>query len=157
MPAEVTLDAIAQTTGTPLVFNSYTAPPGTRAIGLAVASRFGSLEYFMSIFGRPQREQTCACERSNQPSLAQALFLINDNEIHTRIANPRGRLARLLKEISDDRELIEELYLTCLTRVPSASEVEKVMAYLEQSASREEAMQDVMWSLLNVREFVFVK
>jgi hypothetical protein len=157
MPAEVALDAIAQTTGTLLVFNSYAAPPGTPAIGLAVASRFGRLEYFMSTFGRPQREQTCACERSNQPSLAQALFMINDDEVLTRIAHPQGRLARLLEEIPDDRALIEELYLTCLARSPTIEEMANVMEHARRSTSREEAMQDVMWSLLNVREFIFVK
>jgi hypothetical protein len=157
MPAEVTLDAIAQVTGTRLVFNSYAAPPGTRAIALAVPSRYGRSEYFMSIFGRPQREQTCACERSNQPSLAQALFLINDDEIHTRIADPKGRLAILLDESTDDRQLVDELYLTCLARRPRPDELQKINRHIAQSSSRQEAMQDVMWSLLNVREFVFVK
>jgi hypothetical protein len=157
MPAEVVLDAIAQTTGTPLVFNSYTARPGTKAIGLAASSRFGRMEYFTNIFGRPPREQTCACERSNQPSLAQALFLINDDEIHTRIAAPKGRLTRLLEEIPDDGRLIEDLYLTCLSRRPRPEELETVLRYVRQADSREEAMQDVLWSLLNVREFLFIR
>ncbi len=157
MPAEVALDAIVQATGTKLVFNNYAAPPGTRAIGLAASVRFGKSEYFLRTFGRPERQQTCACERSNEPSLAQALYLINDADIHGRIADPKGRLADLQGKISDDRQLIDELYLSCLTRHPQPEETRQIMTYLQKASSRQDAMQDVLWSLLNVREFVFVR
>ncbi|MEQ8786692.1 MAG: DUF1549 and DUF1553 domain-containing protein [Pirellulaceae bacterium] len=157
MPAEAALDALARVTDTKLDFTSYTTPPGTRAIDIANASRFGDSEYFMDIFGRPAREQTCACERSSEASLAQALFLINDDDIHTRIADPQGRVARLLKHTPDDRELIDELYLTCLSRFPTDQERKTVLDFVAQSESRAAAMQDVLWSLINVREFVFVK
>jgi hypothetical protein len=70
MPAEVALDAIAQTTGTKLVFNNYAAPPDTRAIGMALSFRAGRPEYFMETFGRPPRREICSCERSGI-SLAQ--------------------------------------------------------------------------------------
>jgi hypothetical protein len=157
MQAEVALDAVAQVTGTKLRFNNYIAPPDTRAIGLANALRVGQGEYFMDIFGRPKREQTCACERSNEASLAQALFMINDADIHQRIADSTGRLATLLGRITDDRELIDEMYLTSLSRHPSADEMNSLLEYIGQADSRDEAMQDAMWSLMNVREFLFVK
>ena len=157
LPAEVALDAVAQVTGTKLHFNGYAAPAGTRAIGLANAVRVGEGEYFMDIFGRPKRQQTCTCERSNQPSLAQALFMINDADVHGRVVDPDGRLAGLLKRIPDDRKLIEELYLTCLSRYPRGDEVNTLLAYLEQADTREEAFQDALWSLMNVREFLFVR
>ncbi len=157
MPAEVALDALAQVTGTKLVWNSYAAPPETRAIGLAASVRFGKSEYFMQIFGRPKRQQTCACERSNEASLAQALFLLNDADVHARIGSGKGRLAKLLKTISGNRKLIEELYLTCLSRYPSPQETNQIIAHIGQSNSRREAMEDVLWSLINVREFIFVR
>lgn len=157
MPAEVALDAIVQVTGTELKWNRYAAQPGTRAIGLATASRYGDVEYFLDIFGRPEREQTCACERSTDAALAQALYLINDNDIHSRIADPDGRLPRLLKEVSGDRALIEELYLTALCRYPTEQETQTLLDYVREAPSREAGFQDVMWSLLNVREFLFVK
>lgn len=157
MPAEVALDALVQATGTKLVFNNYAAPPSTRAIGLAASVRFGKSEYFLRTFGRPERQQTCACERSNEPALAQALYLINDVDIHERIADPKGRLTGLLGKFRDDRQLIEELYLTCLTRYPTETELGKILAHVQKASSRQEAMQDVLWSLLNVREFLFVR
>jgi len=157
MPAEVALDAVAQVTGTELEFSNYVARPGTRAIGVANPDRTGEGDYFLSIFGRPKRQETCACERSNQPSLAQALYLINDADVHRRIADRDGRLAGMLDRISDDSLLIDELYLTCLGRHPSDEETGTLLEYVAASESREAAMQDCMWSLMNVREFLFVK
>jgi len=157
MRAEVAQDALAQVTGTTLRFNNYASPPGRRAIGLSASVRYGETEYFMTTFGRPERVQTCACERSNEASLAQALFLINDSDVHKRITDPDGRLTALLDRFPADRQLIEELYLTCLARYPRPDEMETVLAFVEQSASRDAAMQDVLWSLINVREFLFVR
>lgn len=159
MPAEVLYDALARVTGTTHEYSSTYVPGGTPAIRLAPANTFGraTAEYALKIFGRPKREQTCACERSNDPSLAQALFLMNDEDVQTRIAAPGGRLSELLKSIADDRQLVEELYLTALARYPEPEELERVLAYVSQANTRETAMQDVLWSLINVREFIFVR
>jgi len=157
MPAEVALDAIAQVTGTKLAFSNYAAPPDTRAIGMALSFRAGKPEYFLETFGRPPRREICACERSGDPALSQALYLINDDEIHTRIADPKGRLVQMLQTLTTDRSLIEELYLTALSRYPQSDELEKVIVYLQQAPLREAAAQDLLWTLLNVREFLFVR
>jgi hypothetical protein len=157
LPAEVALDAIAHVTGTRLIFNNYSAPPDVRAIGLAAPVRYGRSEYFMETFGRPPRREICSCERSGEPALTQALYLINDEDIQTRVADPRGRLPQLLKAIPDDRKLVEELYLLALSRPPSPHELEKVTAHVKRAPSREAAMQDVLWTLLNVREFLFIR
>lgn len=157
MPAEVAMDAVAHVTGTSLRFNNYAVRPDTRAIELSASVRYGQSEYFMDVFGRPKREQTCACERSNESSLSQALLLINDADIHSRISDDNGRLAKLLKTCPDDQRLIEELYLTCLSRYPSEEETKAVLTYVAAAESRDEAMQDLLWSLINVREFLFVK
>ncbi len=159
MPAEVIYDALAQATGTAHEYSTTFVPPRTRAIGLAPPLRFGraSAEYALRIFGRPKREQTCACERSNAPSLAQALFLINDEDVHSRVSSPSGSLAELVKTPIDDRQLVVELYLTTLSRYPRENELQKALAYVAKSDSRDAAMQDVLWSLINVREFIFVR
>jgi Protein of unknown function (DUF1553)/Protein of unknown function (DUF1549) len=157
MKAEVALDAVVQVTGTKLRWNNYAAPAGVRAIGLAAPTRYGQSEYFLEVFGRPKRVQTCACERSDEASLAQALFMINDNDMQTRIADRKGRLAKLLRTIKDDRQLIEELYLTTLSRYPKPAEMKTALDYVKESDTRESAIQDVLWSLLNVREFLFVR
>jgi hypothetical protein len=157
MPAEVALDAVAQVTGTQLVFNYYSAPPGTRAIGLAPSFRYGRTEYFMETFGRPPRREICTCERSSDPALAQALYMINDDDIHSRIADPKGRLPQLLSSTQDDAHLAEELYLTALSRLPTAEESQQAIAFIQQASSRHAAFEDLMWTLLNVREFLFIR
>ena len=157
MPAEVALDAVAHVTGTKLVFNNYAAPPDTRAIGLAPTFLYGRSEYFMETFGRPRRREVCSCERSGAPALSQALYLINDEDIQTRVADTRGRLPRLLSTIKDDRKLVEELYLTALSRHPRPDELAKVTAHMKKAPSREAAVQDLLWTFLNVREFLFVR
>ena len=157
MPAEVALDAVAQVTGTSLRFNNYAVRANSRAIEVSASVRYGPTEYFMDVFGRPKREQTCACERSNEASLNQALMLINDADIQSRIVDRQGRLAKLLGDQADDRALIEELYLASLSRYPTAAEVKTALDYSAESESRAEAMQDVLWSLINIREFLFVR
>lgn len=157
MPAEAAMDAIVQVTGTKLVFPDYAAPPGTRTIGMALSFRLGRAEYFLETFGRPPRREICACERSGEPALSQALYLINDDDVQSRIADPAGRLPKLLAELTDDRELVEELYLSALSRRPRSEEIEKAVAYLNRSAARAEGAQDLLWTLFNVREFLFVR
>jgi hypothetical protein len=154
MPAEVALDAVAHVTGTKLAFNA--APADVRAIGLATPFNYGQLTYFMDTFGRPPRREICGCERTGEPALAQALYLINDQDIQGRIADSNGRLRQLLQKFPDDARLIEELYLTALARLPRPDEAANVRAYLAEAASREAAATDVLWTLLNVREFLFV-
>lgn len=157
MPAEVVLDAINQVTGGQDKYSSANAPRGVRTINLAPSRlRGGGPEYVLSIFGRPLRTQTCDCERASETGLAQALYLLNDRDVNRKISNRRGRLAKLLKRQLTELELIEELYLIALSRFPRDDERQRALAYLAASDSRAAGMQDILWSLLNVREFIFV-
>jgi hypothetical protein len=158
LPAEVLMDAVAQVTGVPDEFSWMPRGLGKRAVGQASPPVRHSLNrggYAMTVFGRPDREKTCDCERSNEPSVAQALYLVNDEQMHVKIASPNGNLARLLKEVRDDRALVEELYLSALSRYPTAEEMQAQLDHVAGSASRQAGFQDVLWSLLNVREFIF--
>ncbi|HBJ83328.1 MAG TPA: hypothetical protein DDZ88_05535 [Verrucomicrobiales bacterium] len=164
MPAEVFYDALLAVTGTDQRVSATYAPPGSRTIGLA-ATRLGSdgPEYALRIFGRPKREQTCACERSSETGLSQALFLLNDVDVIERVADPKGsaaHLARRFPSAADDAPLAEEAYLLALGRRPDAAELKRVTDFLQSSHTnmpREEAVRDLLWSLLNVREFLFVR
>jgi hypothetical protein len=157
MPAEVVLDAINQVTGTTDRYSPNDAPAGTRAIGLAPSRLRGNgPEYALSIFGRPLRTQTCDCERSGETGLAQALYLLNDIELNAKIGDAKGRLAKLVKQVDDDKQLIEELYLGTLARRPSEDELHKSLEFVAAAQNRTAGMQDVLWSLLNLREFIFV-
>ncbi|MDP6445092.1 MAG: DUF1549 and DUF1553 domain-containing protein [Pirellulaceae bacterium] len=159
MPAEVLIDAVADATGVPNNFGRL--PPGRshRAVGQASPPVRYSVTrggYPMQVFGRPAREKTCDCERSNEPSVAQALYLANDAEILGKLSDKQGRLPKLLKSTADDRAVIRELYLAALSRFPAEDELSIQLEHVQQAASRDEGMRDVLWSLLNVREFLFI-
>ncbi len=109
LPAEVLLDAICQTTGVAEKFNGW--PDGVRAIEVW-DNRMPS--YFFRIFGRPVRATVCECERSNEPSISQALHLLNSPEINAKIAHRAGLARRLAESSRTPDELTEELYLTTL-------------------------------------------
>jgi hypothetical protein len=157
MPAEVVMDAINQTTGGRDEYSNNNAPAGTKTINLALSRlRGGGPEYVLGIFGRPLRTQICDCERSVETGLAQAMYLLNDTDVNNKIAAESGRLAKLLEMESNDEKLIEELYLSTLSRKPKAEELDKAFDYVNRSESRTAGMQDVLWSLLNLREFVFI-
>ena len=159
MPAEVLIDAIADVTGVPNNFGRLPKDRPQRAVGQAMpAMRYGSSRggYAMKVFGRPDREKTCDCERSNDPSVAQALYLINDQDVLGKLDDRQGRLPRLLKSNRDDRELIVELYLAALSRYPTDDELKLHQEYISAAPARADGMKDVLWTLMNVREFLFI-
>lgn len=151
LPAEVLLDNISRATGVAEAFNGW--PAGYRAVQVW-DNRMPS--YFFRIFGRPARATVCECERSDEPSIAQALHLLNSPEISDKIAHRRGLAARLAASDRTPEQIIEELYLTALSRFPAAAETRLMLqAFASPATSRATATQDVLWAILNSREFVF--
>ena len=151
LPAEVLLDAICQSTGIGEKFNGW--PEGYRAIQIW-DNRMPS--YFFTIFGRPARVSVCECERSNQPSIAQALHLLNAPEITEKIAHRHGRARALADSDHTPEEIVRELYLATLSRLPTAAEASLMrQAFDTPGLDRRAATQDVLWAILNSREFVF--
>ncbi len=152
--AEQVIDAIAHATGVPPQFDAKEAPPGTRAIEVAPSRLLGPEAYPLAIFGRPQRQQNCDCERSAQPGLPQTLYLFNDDELLKKVRKPEARLEKLLDELSDDNRLVEELYLWALARLPNERERGEALKYLGKNANRRQQAEDLFWALLNYREFL---
>ncbi|MDA1163082.1 MAG: DUF1553 domain-containing protein [Planctomycetota bacterium] len=151
LPAEVLLDAISQSTGVAEKFNGW--PDGYRAIQIW-DNRMPS--YFFQIFGRPVRATVCECERSGEPSISQALHLLNSPEITAKIRHREGMARRLAKSELTVDELIDELYLTALSRFPRDEERALMAdAFAVPEISRQEAVEDVLWALLNMKEFIF--
>jgi hypothetical protein len=149
--AEVLLDMVSQTTGVAERFAG--APPGTRAIQLWDSK---VPHYFLKVFGRPQRISACECERIHEPSVAQVLHLLNGPEIHAKLSHEGGYLARLVKIRPADESLVEELYLTFFSRAPAEPERQVVLTYLrEHRTNRRQAVEDLAWSMINSREFLF--
>ncbi|MBS0266038.1 MAG: DUF1553 domain-containing protein [Planctomycetes bacterium] len=149
--AEVLLDAVCQVTGVPEKFQGV--PGGTRAIQLWDSQ---TTHYFLKLFGRPTRTTACECERTREPSVAQVLHILNSTDLHGKLVHAGGRIARLTAALTDDAQLVEELYLTFYSRFPTAAERDMAVAYLQKhQASRRQAVEDLAWSMLNTGEFVF--
>ena len=128
-------------------------PTGTRAVSLPDTS-FDS--YFLQVFGRPESTTACECERSQDANLAQSLHLLNSEQMQTKLAEDSGRAAMLAAdELRSDIEKVTELYRLSLSRSPNEIELKTMLTYLGAKANRREAYEDLIWSLLNSKEFLF--
>ena len=150
--AEVLVDALNDALGVTGDFGPD-SPRGSRAIEVA-SNRVASAELarVFRIFGRPQRTATCDCERPKQPAVSQSLFLMTDTALLDKIRN--GRLRVLLESDRCDAEIVEELVLATLSRLPTEDELDAGLEHLRGSADRARAMADILWALINTREFV---
>lgn len=110
---------------------------------------------FLDLFGRPERQTSCECERRSDVSLVQALNLINGSTIADAVADEKGRIATLILSGVADRKLIEELYLAALNRPPEPREMDLAQTYLARGMNRAERAQDLLWALLNSNAFLF--
>jgi hypothetical protein len=165
LSAEVALDAVSQITAEPTEFTQIEFPgsdfvktdfypKGTRALQLydsAVVSRF------LRTFGRNQRTITCQCERSNEPSLVQALHISNGDTIRAKLMAKDGKVESLAKDGQPLYRVIEDLYLSALSRYPTDREVTKMLAATGdvQESNRRIAIEDLYWAVLSSREFLF--
>ena len=151
MSAEVLLDAISQATGISESFNGW--PEGYRAIQVW-DNRMPN--YFFQIFGKPQRVSVCECERGTEPSIAQALHLMNAPETMSKLRSRFGAVRRLVESNLSESEIVDELYLSTLSRFPATDERELMVGVFDDPASsRQTAVEDILWTLINTREFVF--
>ena len=149
--AEVLLDAVSQATDVPEKFPGW--PLGYRAIQIW-DNRLPS--YFFTVFGRPVRASVCECERSNEPSIAQALHLMNSPEILSKIHSPTGRARRLADSPALATAIIDDLCLATVSRYPTDRERELFLRRFS-STDRQTATEDVLWTLLNSKEFIYTR
>jgi hypothetical protein len=151
LTAEQLLDAINFATGTTEKFPLQ--PAGTRAISLPDTNY---QSYFLDTFGRPLRAQACECERSSDPTLGQALHLMNGDLVNRKVAQPDGRLARLLRDPKlTDETLIQTLYNATFDRPATPDEVSAAHGLITTAPTRAAGAQDLFWGLLNSKEFLF--
>jgi hypothetical protein len=150
LSAEQLLDAICQVTDVPENFKGL--PPGTRAVDLVDPP---TNHYFLKIFGQPQREMACQCERSSESNLSQALQMINGPVVHNKLRDGKSRIAKMFNEKESDEEIITALYLSALARRPVSEEMEASKKHIAGSKDRKQALEDVGWAVLNSKEFLF--
>jgi hypothetical protein len=161
LSAEQLLDTLGQATG--IRENFYARYSGAGTVALPVGGvRAGQLPdrqltaEMLELFGRPKGESTCACERHEEASMTQALNLINGKSLAGRLADPNGRVAKLVQTPKiTEPQIIEELYLIVLCRPPDAQEQATMQKYFRASGDRLKAAQDTMWALFNTKEFLF--
>ncbi len=152
IPAEALLDSLVQASGVPE--NIGGAPGGFRAAQLPDANVTSD---FLSLFGKPQRMEACECERDNTSNMLQALHFLNGNSILGRVQNPAARPATLFAQKLPDDQLVTELYLWSIARSPSAAELKLGVEFLASYGDKKnEAAQDLMWALLNSKDFLLV-
>jgi len=149
--AEVLLDAVDDVT---LARSSFARQPlGTRAMQLPDT---GFDSYFLQVFGRPESTTACECERSQDANLAQSLHLLNSEEMQNKLATDTGRAATLAADDSrSDLDKVTELYQIALCRSPSDEELTAMLSHIAFKENRREAYEDVLWSLINSKEFLF--
>jgi hypothetical protein len=164
LTAEVLLDAINTVTKAENKFDGL--PTGTRAVCLPDNS-FNAASYFLTVFGRPDMASACECERSGDASLAQSLHLLNAKEIQEKLAADTGRAASLAADDKrSDEEKLRDLYLLVYSRPPDADELAAARKHLarfvgkssdEQGSppSPRQAYEDILWALINTKEFLF--
>jgi hypothetical protein len=178
LQAEVLLDAIDTVTGSKTAFKGVA--PTTRAVQLP-DNQFES--YFLSAFGRPDAASACECERNSDASLAQALHLLNSEEMLEKISGRKivaapdpndpkakkappkpsnattgpigGRIKELMADKRPDEEKIAELYLIALSRKPTYDETDALLAHIKKKGDAQAAYEDILWVLINTKEFLF--
>ncbi|HWA98424.1 MAG TPA: DUF1553 domain-containing protein, partial [Pirellulales bacterium] len=151
LAAEVLLDALDRMTGAPTTFGSL--PPGTRAVQLPDT---GATSYFLTVFGRPAMSSACECERSSDANLAQSLHLLNSSEMQSKLSAGTGRAATLARDTKlPTEQKIRQLYLQAFSREPADNELAVAVAHLERSKEPQHALEDIVWALVNSKEFLF--
>ncbi len=149
--AEVLLDAINQVTGTSTGFGGV--PTGTRATQLPDS---GFSSYFLTVFGRPESSSACECERSSEANLAQSLHLLNSAEIQGKLTSGSGNAAVLSKDKEREHAAkIRDLYLLAFSREPSSEEATIALKHIEKAKEPKLAYEDIVWALINTKEFLF--
>ncbi len=150
LTAEQLFDALCQVTEVPEKFAGM--PLGTRAVQLPD----GEVNHpFLKTFGQPARELACECEREGDSNLAQALQLINGPAVNDRLRNATNRIGKLLAKKLPDRQMLDELYLVTLTRLPAQEEVRAALDHVARATDKRKAWEDVQWALINAKEFLF--
>ena len=147
--AEVLLDCISEVTQTLDKFPGL--PRGARAVEIADGN---TANYFLTTFGRASRTTVCSCEVKVDPNLSQALHLLNGKTLQSKIED--GSVVKnLIKKDQTPEQIVENLYLRCFSRKPTDDELTKLKQFIAPDSNQEQVLNDIFWSLLNAKEFVF--
>ncbi len=152
LKAEVLLDIMSQVTGSPTPFKDF--PTGTRSLQLPDVNIASD---FLKTFGRPERIITCECERSDEPSMTQVLHILNGDTLVQKLEAKDNRISQQLEGNMPNEQLVDGLYLAALCRFPTDTERARVLMILDAALPSEHrpAIEDLYWSVLSSKEFLF--
>jgi hypothetical protein len=151
MKAEVLLDSIDQVTGVKTSFSGL--PNDTRALQLPDE---GYSNPFLLLFGRPPRESACECERASEPSLSQALLVWNDSFVLGKVTSSESLAVKLAADERESAEKVSELFQSVFVREPRGEELASALEYLQSESDQKKAWGNLLWALINTKEFQFV-
>jgi hypothetical protein len=157
--AEQVVDVLNAALGVEESFTGFPAGTKMSEIGATLLGgntgiNNGNLTYILKIFGRPVRSTACDCERFTEPALPQTLFRMSDPTLKQKIEANAGRAVKVAKAKMSDERTVEELFLATLSRMPTEGEREKSLKHLQAEKDRVNAVQDLVWALINTREFI---
>jgi hypothetical protein len=154
MMAEVMVDVLNTALGV-METAGNDVPSGKRMVEIG-SSRLQNqnVAYALRIFGRPPRSTACDCERVMEPALPQTLYRMTDSAVLTKLRANTNRISVALKTKMSDAEILDELFLATLTRLPSENEKAAFAEHRKGASDRLTAFVDTMWALINTREFV---
>ena len=162
LEAEQLLDAVCKVLDVPVKFTGY--PFGYRAGQIAAVldpiavgkrrAKPGMAERFLKMFGKPERLLNCECERSDDTGVLQSFQLLTGELLHTLLDDENNRIGKMLAAKKSNAAIIETFYLAALSRYPTATEKEKLGAFVAKSENRRAALEDVVWGLVNAKEFL---
>jgi hypothetical protein len=150
LTAEQLLDALCQAMEEPEKFQGV--PAGTRATQLPD----GDVNHpFLKAFGQPARELPCECEREGDANLGQALQFINGATVNAKLTGNKNRITKLLAKKVADTDMLNELYLATVSRLPTSKEAHFCLDAVRRADDKRKAWEDVQWTLFNTKEFMF--
>jgi hypothetical protein len=160
LQAEQLLDSLSQVLVTQVKFSGH--PLGLRAAELpgvpAQRQRTQAgptpAEKFLKTFGKPDRLLSCDCERSDDSTLNQAFQLLTGDLINSLLQTEDNRIGRMLAAKKMDQEIVEQMYLTALSRMPTAKEQDATLRLIGNAKDRRAALEDIAWGLVNAKEFL---
>jgi hypothetical protein len=159
LTAEQLVDALGQVAGRPKQFGLVAAD--TKATWLPAPdlqphdrSKLGEAD-FLKVFGQPERQSVCECDRGDDSSLGQALELLNGSFVNQLLNDGSNRLHHNVRIGRPTKEIIIELYRLALSRHPSESELNHSLAYAEAQSDKARALEDICWAIVNKEEFLF--
>lgn len=155
LSAEVLFDAVCLITDSPAGFGGLPTDQLAPKRAIMLPDE-GYASYFLDVFGRPQRISACECERVSEANLAQALHLLNSDEIQNKLARPNGRADAIAKDPRPDAEKIDDIFLWAFSRKPTPQQKESALGHLtKHTMNKKLAYENIIWALLNTKEFMF--